>query len=144
MKTFMYGAAMRWADMNAYGIVGDAAMVSYVEDARAAFIRHIDEATKGREDREGPGPQLVHLTLRQRIDYLKPLRWQARPLTVSLSVLRIRLAALEMLATVGPVDRPFARARVLTVCWHNSRRRPHLITPFQRDSLMEYLAPEPP
>ncbi|WP_030017626.1 acyl-CoA thioesterase [Streptomyces monomycini] len=136
MKAFLHHVTIRWSDVNAYGIVSDAAIAAYVEEARGALIRKL--AGLGAERPES-APPLVYLTVRQRIDYLLPLHWQAEPLVISLRVLRIRPSAVELNARVGCRTAPCAEARVLSACWNTARSRPHLIASAQRALLTQYL-----
>nr|WP_206506598.1 thioesterase family protein [Streptomyces chrestomyceticus] len=121
--------------MNAYAIVSDAALATYIEEARGALIRRLADLTT---ERHKAAPHLVYLTVRQRIDYLLPLRWQEEPLVISLRVLRIRPSAAELLARVGCDSAPCAEARVLSTCWNTARHRPHLLTSAQRALLAHY------
>ncbi|MFI9228339.1 acyl-CoA thioesterase [Streptomyces rimosus] len=136
MNAFLHGVTVRWSDMNAYAIVGDAAIAPYIEEARGALVMKLAHHAI---PSSGSTPRLAYLTLRQHIDYHRPLHWQAEPLIISLRVLRIRPSAVELHALVGCADTPFAEAHVLSACWNTTRRRPHLIDSAQRAVLTDYL-----
>ncbi|CAM5494000.1 MULTISPECIES: acyl-CoA thioesterase [Streptomyces] len=136
MNAFLHGVTVRWSDMNAHAIVGDAAIASYIEEARGALVMKLAHHAI---PSSGSTPRLAYLTLRQHIDYHRPLHWQAEPLIISLRVLRIRPSAVELHALVGCADTPFAEAHVLSACWNTTRRRPHLIDSAQRAVLTDYL-----
>ncbi|MBT2386620.1 thioesterase family protein [Streptomyces sp. ISL-11] len=123
MGAFKHCCTLRWSDVNAYGLVGDAALAAYVEEARAALCVQVADLRTG-----DPLTPLVYLTVRQHIDYLKPLRWCPEPVEVRLHVLRTRPAAVELLAEVSDNARIYARAWVLSVCWDTGRARPHLLS----------------
>ncbi|WP_369211965.1 acyl-CoA thioesterase [Streptomyces flavofungini] len=137
MNTFRHSAIIRWSDLNALGIVSDAAIASYIEETRAALVRKV-ASTDGVS---ASGRSLVCLTVRQCIDYLTPVAWQESPLETSLHVTRIRSAAVELMVHVGGAERPSARATVLSVCWDTTRNRPRTLSTAQRDMLTEYLQP---
>lgn len=140
MPAFTHSATIRWSDINALNIVSDAAIATYIEESRAALVRHIASATGGVDKADG---QLIYLTARQRIDYLRPVRWQEEPLFMHLHILSIRPAAAELQVRVGDADRPSAVAHVVSVCWDVPRNRPRCLTGDQRRLLETYLQPAP-
>ncbi|KOU08754.1 hypothetical protein ADK86_02995 [Streptomyces sp. NRRL F-5755] len=135
MNAFLHGVTVRWSDMNACAIVGDAAIASSIEEARGALVR---ELARHAIPKAGPAPSSAYLTLRRHIDCHRPLHWQAEPLIISLRVLRIRPSAVELHALAGCADTPFAEAHVLSACWNTTRHRPHLIDSTQRAVLTDY------
>lgn len=140
MKAFTHNVTIRWSDINAYGVVSDAAIASYIEETRAALVREIVVATM---DHGVTDQRLIYLTVRQRIDYLAPVRWQEQSLNTSLHILRIRPAATELHVRVGNEEHPLARARIVSVCWDTVRNRPRCLTDTQRHMLTTYLRPDP-
>ncbi|MFH8796012.1 hypothetical protein [Streptomyces sp. NPDC017941] len=85
---------------------------------------------------------LVYLTVRRRIGYLAPVRWQEQPLRLYPRLLGIRPAATEFEVRFGSQDRSPEEARILSVCWDTARERPRLLTGEQRRLLETYLHSE--
>ncbi|MFH8988377.1 acyl-CoA thioesterase [Streptomyces sp. NPDC017940] len=138
MAVFTHQVTMRWSDVNAYGVASDTAIASYVEETRAALIRKVVTATTVRESAD----YFAYLTVRQRIDYLMPVRWQEQPLELDLRVLLIRPAATELCVRLASEGHPVAEARILSTCWDTARNRPRLLNNEQREFLSQYLVPE--
>ncbi|MEU7135937.1 thioesterase family protein [Streptomyces sp. NPDC046261] len=133
---------MRWSDVNACGMVGDAALASCVDEARAAFCLRLADLSAAPSGRRWSDYAL--LTTRQHIDFLHPLRWRSEPVEVSLQVLRVRPAVTELLAEVTDAVRTYASARVTSVFWDVRRSRPYLLTPAQHRLLAEHALPGAP
>src|SRR5690606_17220289 len=100
---------IRWSDIDGYGHVNNAAMLTLLEEARIATFWNADlpeGAARPTQTLVG-GPTAEHFTLvaRQEVEYLAPLPFSQRPARVDLWVSRIGGASLEVNYEVFSPDR---------------------------------------
>ncbi|UFU05319.1 acyl-CoA thioesterase [Ruania halotolerans] len=130
---------MRWSDVDAYGHVNNAAMLTLLEEARIA--------TFWADGSEGPavgtkvltaGPTATSFTLvaRQEIEYLAPLDYSQEPVPVDLWVGRIGGASLEVCYEVySPAGALCAKAATSIVMVDAATGRPRRLADSERGAL---------
>lgn len=123
---------VRWADLDAYGHVNNAAMLHLLEEARVAVFWH------GRhlpEDHAGPPRPTDTATFvaHQEIEYLAPLGYPTEPIPVSLWISKLGGASVEVCYEVPTLDGgTAARARTTIVMMDTATGRPCRITDDER------------
>ena len=77
MSLYTHRCPMRWGDMDAQGHVNNAAYLDYLQEARVAFLLS--------------GSPILHnlldsgtLVVNHQVEYLKPIAFSDRPLTINL------------------------------------------------------------
>lgn len=131
---------MRWADLDAYGHVNNAAMLTLLEEARIAAFWTSDgdrEADAGAKVLSGGPTSDTHtLVAGQEIEYLAPLSYSQQPVGVELWIGKIGGASLlvcyEVLTPAGEVC---ARAATSIVKVDASSGRPSRFTQEERAAL---------
>ncbi|HLV54599.1 MAG TPA: thioesterase family protein [Actinotalea caeni] len=138
---------IRWSDIDGYGHVNNAAMLTLLEEARIATFWNADlpeGAARPTQTLVG-GPTAEHFTLvaRQEVEYLAPLPFSQRPARVDLWVSRIGGASLEVNYEVfSPDDVRCAIAATSIVMVDAASGRPRKLTAEERAAL-EPLLDEP-
>ena len=134
---------MRWADLDAYGHVNNAAMLTLLEEARiATFWTSDPEADRSGAKvlSGGPASDTRTLVARQEIEYLAPLSYSQDPVGVELWIGEIGGASLlvcyEVLTPAGQVC---ARAASSIVKVDAGSGRPVRFTAEEREALAPLL-----
>ncbi|QGH70130.1 thioesterase family protein [Pseudactinotalea sp. HY158] len=160
---------MRWSDLDAYGHVNNAAMLTLLEEARietfwtvdTAGAAGVDGAAAGADEAEGPGPDdsgskaarrvakvlaggtgstSRTLVARQEIEYSAPLAYTQRPVPVDLWIGRIGGASLEVCYEVfSPDGTSCARAVTSIVMVDAGTGRPRRLSADERAALTALL-----
>lgn len=131
---------MRWADLDAYGHVNNAAMLTLLEEARIAVFWTREGEESGISGAKvltgGPGSDTHTLVARQEIEYLAPLSYSQDPVNVELWIGQVGGASLlvcyEVLTPGGEVC---ARAASSIVKVDAGTGRPARFTDEQRQAL---------
>lgn len=134
---------VRWSDIDGYGHVNNAAMLTLLEDARiAAFWSH-DLPDEGARSTQvlaaGPGAASVTLVARQEIEYLAPLPYSQRPVLVDLWIGRIGGASLDVCYEVNGPQGVCARAMSSMVMVDAASGSPRRLTETERAALATLL-----
>ena len=124
---------VRWADLDAYGPVNNAAMLYLPAEARGAALwhrRHLPaDDPGGRTSRADTATFVAH----QEIEYLAPLGYPAEPIPVSLWISKLGGASAEVCYEVPTLDGGLAaRARTTIVMMDVASGRPRRITEAER------------
>jgi acyl-CoA thioester hydrolase len=124
---------VRWADLDAYGHVNNAAMLHLLEEARVAVFwhgRHLPEdSSAGRASRVDTATFVAH----QEIEYLAPLGYPTEPIPVSLWISKLGGASVEVCYEVPTLDGgTAARARTTIVMMDTASGRPRRISDDER------------
>ena len=141
---------MRWSDIDGYGHVNNAAMLTLLEEARVATFW---DARSGAGDPDVPGVAGVlaggvdddshTLVARQEIEYLAPLTYTQDPIPVQLWVGHLGGASLEVCYEVlNPSGQVCARAATSLVMVDVSTGKPRRLTDTERGAL-QVLVDEP-
>jgi acyl-CoA thioester hydrolase len=128
---FAVEVAVRWSDMDAYGHVNHARMVTLLEDARTELF--YNEMPRRGLDRITGGIVVSRLT----VDYLQPLVYDGEPIRVELWAGEIRAASFVLRYAVrGRQDpRVLAKAETLMVPYDVAASRPRRLTADEREFL---------
>ncbi len=134
---FSTDVAVRWSDMDVYGHVNNARVVTLLEEARTELL--FDEGTRRGADTLSNGVIVVELAVRYRL----PLVYSARPVRVALWVSELRGASFTLeyavSATEGSADNGAAvTARTLLAPYETRAKKPRRLTPAEREFLASY------
>lgn len=135
--------SLRWSDLDAYGHVNNAAMLTLLEESRiSVFWGGGDLGVDGVADSSAPAgdsASTVTLVARQEVEYLAPIPYLREPLDVQLWIGRFGGASLDVCYEVcTPVgEEPatvFAKALTTIVLVDAATGRPRRITDRERDA----------
>lgn len=138
---------MRWADLDAYGHVNNAAMLTLLEEARIAVFWTSDGeqsvVSGAKVLAGGPGSDTHTLVARQEIEYLAPLSYSQDPVGVELWIGHLGGASLLVCyEVVSPGGQVCARAASSIVKVDAGSGRPARFSDEERQAL-EPLLDEP-
>ena len=137
--------SLRFNDLDAYGHVNNAAMLTLLEESRiAVFWGSGDLRVDGVNDAEAPvadtrDASTITLVARQEVEYLAPIPYLREPLDVQLWIGKLGGSSLEVCYEVGtpagidPVV-VFARAATTVVLVDALTGKPRRITDRERDA----------
>lgn len=140
---------LRWSDLDAYGHVNNARMLSLLEEARIQAFwvsddtsEHAVGATTAVLD-ASPGANTITLIARQEVEYLAPIPYQRQPLDIELWIGHIGGASLDVCYEVfSPTDvEPrvlYTRAVTTIVIVDAATERPRRISEAERDAWEPY------
>ncbi|MRX45058.1 MULTISPECIES: acyl-CoA thioesterase [Agromyces] len=142
---------LRWSDLDAYGHVNNARMLSLLEEARIQAFWVNDDGTA--EHAVGastavidasPGSATLSLIARQEVEYLAPIPYQRLPLDIELWIGRMGGASLEVCyevySPVGSEPRTlYTRAATTIVLVDAATETPRRITDSERLAWEPYL-----
>src|SRR5699024_3757403 len=141
---------MRWSDLDAYGHVNNAAMLTLLEEARIETLWSVDPADEVADESDaeaaarrvaevlsgGAGSASRTLEARQASGDSAPLAYTQRPIAVDLWIGRIGGASLEVCYEVfAPAGTSCARAATSIVMVDAAPGRPRRLSPGERDAL---------
>jgi len=142
---------LRWSDLDAYGHVNNAAMLTLLEESRISVFWHgelgvdgVQDAAAPSTDDTGPGGDTLTLIARQEVEYLAPIPYLREPLDVQLWIGRMGGASLDVCYEVrSPVGvEPqviYALASSAIVLVGSSTMRPRRMTDSERAAWGAYL-----
>jgi acyl-CoA thioester hydrolase len=142
---------LRWSDLDAYGHVNNARMLSLLEEARIQAFWVNDDGTA--EHAVGastavldatPGSATLTLIARQEVEYLAPIPYQRLPLDIELWIGHMGGASLDVCYEVysPPGTEPrtlYTRAVTTIVLVDAANERPRRITADERAAWEPYL-----
>ena len=125
MRTvFEHLVSLRWRDVDALGHVNHAVFLTYLEEGRDAFYA------------QALGRDPHYVVARVEIDLRAEVRYADRQLRVRIEVEHVGTTSLTTLETVRtPTGVTAAEARVVTVLWDASARKPMAFTEGERARL---------
>jgi acyl-CoA thioester hydrolase len=127
---FEQAVDVRWRDVDALGHVNHAVFLTYLEVGRDAFYSH---ALGGDPD---------YVVARIEIDLRAEVRYLDRRVTVRIAVERLGSTSLTTRETIlTPSRQVAAEARVVTVRWDPSRRKPVPFSDAERTQLTAAMTP---
>jgi acyl-CoA thioester hydrolase len=136
---------LRWSDLDAYGHVNNAAMLTLLEESRISVFWHGDLTVDGVSD-TAAGPQGDTLTLigRQEVEYLAPIPYGREPLDVQMWIGRMGGASLDVCYEVCSPEgvEPhvvYAKAASAIVLVDAATMRPRRMTDRERDAWSAYV-----
>jgi acyl-CoA thioester hydrolase len=132
-----YQCPMRWGDMDAQGHVNNAAYVDYLQEARVDFLLTGPPVTQALLD-SGV------LVVSHQVEYLKPITFSARPLSIELWVDAVGASRFTIGYDVSDGHVLAARARTGLVPFELAANRLRRLTDQERDVMRERLTPAEP
>jgi acyl-CoA thioester hydrolase len=122
---FEHPVDVRWNDVDNLGHVNHAVFLTYLEEARDAFYMQTF------------GGDPIYVVARVEIDLSAEVRYQDRRVTVRVEVERLGTTSLTTVETIlTPAKEVAAEARVVTVRWDASQRKPVPFTETERAQLL--------
>jgi acyl-CoA thioester hydrolase len=129
---FEHQVSLRWRDVDALGHVNHAVFLTYLEEGRDAFYV------------QALGRDPHYVVARVEIDLRAEVRYTDRQLRVRIEVERVGTSSLTTRETVRtPAGATAAEARVVTVLWDASARKPLAFSAAERARLTAH-CPGPP
>ena len=135
---------IRWSDLDAYGHVNNAAMLTLLEESRISVFwgagdLGVDGVADSSAPVDGAAATTVTLVARQEVEYLAPIPYLREPLDVQLWIGRFGGASLDVCYEVcSPLgEEPstvFAKASTTIVLVDADTGRPRRITDRERDA----------
>jgi acyl-CoA thioester hydrolase len=126
---FITDVAVRWSDMDVYGHVNNARVVTLLEEARTELLFH-EGARRGAQTL-AEGVVVVELSVR----YRQPLAYTAHPVRVRLWVSELRAASFALDYVVLGTDGDAVSARTQLAPYDTSAQRPRRLMPAEREFL---------
>jgi acyl-CoA thioester hydrolase len=144
--------SIRFNDLDAYGHVNNAAMLTLLEEARiAVFWGTGDLQVEGVNDPDGPvadtrDATTVTLVARQEVEYLAPIPYLREPLDVQLWIGRLGGASLDVCYEIwSPAGADaatlFAKAATTIVLVDAASGRPRRMTDREREAWSSHVDP---
>ena len=141
---------LRWSDLDAYGHVNNARMLSLLEEARIQAFWVSDDTSEHAAGASTavldatPGATTITLIARQEVEYLAPVPYQRQPLDIELWIGQIGGASLEVCyevySPVGVEPRVlYTRAVTTVVLVDSATERPRRIGDSERAAWKPYL-----
>ncbi|KRC62971.1 4-hydroxybenzoyl-CoA thioesterase [Agromyces sp. Root81] len=141
---------LRWSDLDAYGHVNNARMLSLLEEARIQAFWVSDDTSEHAAGASTavldatPGATTITLIARQEVEYLAPVPYQRQPLDIELWIGQIGGASLdvcyEVYSPVGVEPRQLYTRAVTTVVLVDAvTERPRRIGEGERAAWEPYL-----
>ena len=129
---FEHQVSLRWRDVDALGHVNHAVFLTYLEEGRDAFYV------------QALGRDPHYVVARAEIDWRAEIGYADRQLRVRIEVERVGTTSLTTReAILTPAGVTAAEARVVTVLWDASARKPMPFTAGERAQLAAH-SPRPP
>ncbi|HET8780037.1 MAG TPA: acyl-CoA thioesterase [Agromyces sp.] len=141
---------LRWSDLDAYGHVNNARMLSLLEEARIQAFWVSDDTSEHAAGASTavidarPGTNTITLIARQEVEYLAPIPYQRQPLDIELWIGRMGGASLEVCYEVySPAGLDprvlYTRAATTIVLIDTATDRPRRIERHERAAWQPYL-----
>ncbi|RZU52489.1 acyl-CoA thioester hydrolase [Krasilnikovia cinnamomea] len=132
-RRFVYDAAVRWSDLDAYGHVNNARFLTLYEEARVAMFFTAARAEGFTSFEEGI------VIARHEIDYLRPVDY-GEPVRVEMWVSELRAASFAVSYELFDNDVLASRAKSICVPYHLAKGHPRRLTPQEREFLAPFVA----
>lgn len=135
---------LRWSDLDAYGHVNNAAMLTLLEESRISVFWHGGLKVDGVADTAAAGADTLTLIGRQEVEYLAPIPYVREPLDIQLWLGRVGGASLDVCYEVCSPEgtQPaivYARAASGIVLVDAATMKPRRISEGERDAWTPYL-----
>ncbi|HJT04485.1 MAG TPA: thioesterase family protein [Pseudonocardiaceae bacterium] len=132
MAVFITDVAVRWSDMDVYGHVNNACVVTLLEEARTALL--FGEGAQRGAQTLASGVVVVEL----RVRYRQPLVYSASPVRVQLWVSELRAASFALDYTVAGTDGNAVVARTQLAPYDTAAQRPRRLMPAEQEFLVAF------
>lgn len=134
---------VRWADLDGYGHVNNAALFTLLEDARVQTLWASDEVDAGPMAIVDGSPNAPSWTViaKQEAEYLAQIPHHRRPLQIDVWIGRLGGASVQVCYEVFSPDRSvmYARAETTVVMVDSASGRPRRLTEAERTAWEPYL-----
>jgi acyl-CoA thioester hydrolase len=135
---------LRWSDLDAYGHVNNAAMLTLLEESRISVFWHGELGVDGVADTAAAGADTLTLIGRQEVEYLAPIPYLREPLDVQLWIGRMGGASLDVCYEVcSPYGTEphvvYARAASGIVLVDAATMKPRRMTDRERENWAPYV-----
>ncbi len=131
---------MRWADMDLLGHVNNVVYVDYLQEARVDLLRHHGPTATA----EGGLVEGV-VVVRHEVQFLAPLTFRFRPVSIEVWVTEVRAAsftmAYEVFHETDEGRTVYARASTVLTPYVFAAERPRRLTPEEKQALAPYVEP---
>jgi acyl-CoA thioester hydrolase len=131
LAVFTTDVAVRWSDMDVYGHVNNACVVTLLEEARTVLL--FGEGAKRGAQTLATGVVVVELTVR----YRQPLVYSASPVQVQVWVSELRAASFSLDYAVAGIDGYAVTARTQLAPYDTAAARPRRLSPAERAFLAD-------
>lgn len=132
MAVFSTDVAVRWSDMDAYGHVNNARVVTLLEEARIELL--FGEGARCGAQALTEGVVVVELVVR----YRQPLVYSASPVRVRLWVSELRAASFVLDYVMAATDGDAVTARTQLAAYDAGAQRSRRLTPVEREFLATF------
>jgi acyl-CoA thioester hydrolase len=129
---FMTDVAVRWSDMDVYGHVNNARVVTLLEEARTELL--FNEGARRGAETLAEGVVVVEL----RVRYRQPLAYSARPVRVRLWVSELRAASFALDYVVAGAGGDAVSARTQLAPYDIGAQRPRRLMSAEREFLAAF------
>lgn len=132
VAVFRTDVAVRWSDMDVYGHVNNARVVTLLEEARTKLL--FGEAAGRAATAFTRGVVVVELTVR----YHQPLVYSVIPVSVRIWVSELRAASFTLDYIVAGSEGEAVSARTHLAAYDVAAHRPRRLTPAEREFLARF------
>jgi acyl-CoA thioester hydrolase len=132
LAVFTTDVAVRWSDMDVYGHVNNACVVTLLEEARTVLL--FGEGAKRGAQTLATGVVVVELMVR----YRQPLVYSASPVRVQLWVSELRAASFALDYAVAGTGGSAVTARTQLAPYDTAAERPRRLLPAEREFLADF------
>lgn len=129
---FVTDVAVRWSDMDVYGHVNNARVVTLLEEARTELL--FGEGTRRGAQALAEGVVVVELMVR----YRQPLVYSSSPVRVRLWVSELRAASFALDYVVAGTDGHAVTASTQLAAYDTATQRPRRLMPAEREFLAAF------
>ena len=135
---------LRWSDIDGYGHVNNAAVLTLLEEARIAVFWSDGEGSGsgGTSLGAGPGADTATFIAHQEIEYAAPIEYSTTPLQVEMWLARMGGASIDVCYEVPGPDGVAVRAMTTLVLVDPATGRPRRLTDEERTA-WSHLVEEP-
>jgi len=138
MARHLYACAIRWSDMDIYGVVNNVAFLRYLEESRIDFL------FRAAADEGGSCFEDGAVVVRHEIDYRRQLVHRHHPVDIEIWVSQLQSATVTMDYRVMDSDTVYAVASTVMAPFDYGSGRPRRLTEAESDFFEKYLeAPVP-
>lgn len=124
---------VRWADLDAFGHVNNAAYLVFVQEARADF-------TWFSREKRGEKPILADMVVaRAEVDFIEPIYEGGIQVDVAITVTRMGTSSFELLYVVSRDGMIFAKVKTVQVAVSMETKRSRPLNDEEREYLSMYL-----
>jgi acyl-CoA thioester hydrolase len=132
LPAFSTDVAVRWSDMDVYGHVNNAQVVTLLEEARIGLLFG-EGANRGAQSL-ADGVVVVELMVR----YRQPLVYSANPVRIQLWVSELRVASFALDYVVAGIEGDAVTARTRLAAYDTRAQRPRRLLPGEREFLSAF------